>query len=55
MARMDNPEINITSSISNKNFFSGNAKTIFLEKMEPTKTEALANGKKTEILLSLLF
>ena len=40
---MDVPEISITSSISNKNFFSGKAKTIFLEKIEPTKTQPPIN------------
>jgi hypothetical protein len=43
MARIDAPEINMTSSISNKNFFSGRAKTIFLEKIEPTKTQLPIN------------
>jgi hypothetical protein len=44
MTKIDVPEISITSSISNKNFFSGNAKTILLEKMEPNNTQLPINS-----------
>jgi hypothetical protein len=43
ISNIASPEINITNSISIKNFFSGRAKTIFFEKMAPIKTNMPIN------------